>query len=305
MINFSFSKKGDIMEEKEESTILTICVPVYNEERSIKEVISGLKNTFPNDEIIVVDDGSVDNTYKLLKEIEGIIVLRNKKNMGYGFSLKRAMRESSGEYIAWFDGDGQHKPEDLKMLYDFIKKNNYDSVIGARGKDSYKVKKRIVGKKILKYFAQIIVGEKIPDLNSGMRIFKRAAILKYLHLLPNGFSASSTSTIIMYKKGYLIEFLPIKTVKRKGESNVSIVKDGLRSLKLLFNLLILFEAFNFFLILSLLQIIPGIIYGVWIAFKHKLGFPVFASILIITGVFTFFMGILAEQITSLRKDKFE
>jgi len=166
--------------------------------------------------------------------------------MGYGYSLKRAMREANGYYIAWYDGDGQHNAEDLQKIYDYMEKENCDVVIGSRNNKSHKVKKRILGKIVLKIIAQFIVGRNIPDLNSGLRIFKRDIILEYLHLLPNGFSASSTSTVIMNKKGYFVEYIDITTKKREGKSNVSITKDGYRSIKLLFNLFILFEAFNFF-----------------------------------------------------------
>ncbi len=284
---------------------LTICIPVFNEEKAIKKVITELKSLFIESEIIVVDDGSNDNTFDIISNIPDIKIIRNYKNMGYGYSLKRAIKVANGEYVAWFDGDGQHNPEDLKKMYEEMIKNNYDVVIGSRRKCSHKVKRRILGKFILKFFAQLIVGQKIPDLNSGLRIFKKEIILKYLHLLPDGFSASSTSTVLMHKKGYYIKYADIKTNQRKGKSSVNIIKDGFRSLKLLFNLLILFEAFNFFLILSLLQILPGLTYGLYVALRYKRGFPVFAAVLLITGFFTFFIGILAEQITALRKDKFE
>ncbi len=284
---------------------LTICIPSFNEEKVIEKVVKELKIKFNDAEIIVIDDGSTDNTFNVLTKIKGIKIVKNYQNMGYGYSLKRAMKAASGYYIAWYDGDGQHNVEDLQKIYDHMEKGNCDVVIGSRNRKSHKVKRRILGKIVLKIIAQFIVGRNIPDLNSGLRIFKRDIILKYLHLLPNGFSASSTSTVIMNKMGYFVEYIDITTKERKGKSSVSIIKDGYRSMKLLFNLLILFEAFNFFVILSLLQLIPGIIYGFYIALFFKRGFPVFASLLIITGAFTFFFGILAEQITALRREKFE
>ena len=293
------------MLKKVETNFLSICVPVYNEEKSIKKTISDLYNSFQESEIIVVNDGSNDKTYELLKSIEkdNVILLNNHKNMGYGYSLKKAMEKAKGKYIAWFDGDGQHRIEDLKNIYNYIINEGCDVVIGARGEGSYQVKKRIIGKLVLKIVAQFIVKERIPDLNSGLRVFKKDAILRYMHLLPNGFSASSTSTVIMHKFGYDVRYVKIKTKKRKGKSTVNIFIDGFRSLKLLFNLFILFEAFNFFLFLSAVQLFVGFIYGFYMAWKNKLGFPIFASTLVITGVFTFFFGILAEQITAMRKEK--
>jgi glycosyltransferase involved in cell wall biosynthesis len=284
---------------------LSICIPAYNEEKAIGNTLRELVNSFPEAEIIVVDDCSNDKTGEISRSIHGIKVLSHKRNKGYGASLKTAMRNITGEVVAWYDADGQHRAEDLKKVVQPVLDGKKDVVIGIRDKDSDKNIDRIPGKLILKLISEIIVRERVPDLNSGLRCFKWEIIKKYLHLLPDGFSASSTSTILMMKRGHNIGYQKIVTRKREGKSNVKIIKDGWNTIKLLINLIVLFEAFGFFTILSLLQIIPGIIYGFCIAFLVKRGFPTLASTVIISGIITFFMGIVTDQITSLRKEKLE
>ena len=188
---------------------LTICVPAYNEASEIKNTLEGLREKFRAAEIIVVDDGSTDETFNFAKSVEGIVVLCHSRNRGYGASLKTAIRSSKGEVIAWFDADGQHRPEDLERVIQPVLLDHVDMVIGARGEGSDIRPDRVPGKLLLKFVAELIVGESIPDLNSGLRCFKSEVIKRYLHLLPEGFSASTTSTLLMKKRGYRMKFVNI------------------------------------------------------------------------------------------------
>lgn len=284
---------------------LTICIPAFNEEKSIGDTLIELRKEFQEAEIIVVNDGSEDKTGEIAKSIPGIIVISHERNKGYGASLKTAIRSATGKIVAWYDADGQHRVEDLKKVVKPVFEGAVDMVIGIRKKGSDVKMDRVPGKLLLKIIAEIIVRDKVPDLNSGLRCFKLDIIKRYLHLLPDGFSASATSTLLMMKRGYRIGYEEIVSNKRTGVSTVRILMDGLKALQLLLRTLILFEAFAFFTILSLLQIIPGTIYGFYIAFVYSRGFPTFASTIIISGVLTFFMGIICDQITELRKEKFE
>ncbi|MDD5773382.1 MAG: glycosyltransferase family 2 protein [bacterium] len=284
---------------------LTICIPAFNEENAIGDVLKVLKKEYPEAEIIVVNDGSSDRTEEIAKSISGVKVLSHERNRGYGASIKTSAKAASGKVIVWFDADGQHRAEDIRGIAEPVLRGDKDVVIGVRKPGSAVQANRLAGKLILKYIAKLIVRDDVPDLNSGLRCFRLDVIKKYLHLLPDGFSASATSTVLMMKRGYRIGYCDILTQKRKGVSAVKIFRDGFKTIQLLFRILILFESFAFFTVLSLIQLIPAIIYGFYTALTVKKGFPTFASTIIVSGIFTFFMGIICDQITELRKEKFE
>ena len=149
-----------------------------------------------------------------------------------------------------------------------------------------------------------IARQRIPDLNSGLRCFRREVIERYLHLLPDGFSASTTSTLLMIKRGYRLDYVPIVTERRVGTSTVKI-SDGLATLHLMTRLMVLFDAFRFFTALSALQILPGLIYGLILAIDKGMGFPTFAAMLVISGVLTFLIGLVCDQIAAMRQERFE
>jgi glycosyltransferase involved in cell wall biosynthesis len=284
---------------------LTICVPVYNEATAITAVLRDLRGRFAEAQIIVVDDGSTDGTQELLKSVAGIRVIRHQRNRGYGASIKSALRQASGEYFAWFDGDGQHRVEDLDKVVMTLAENDLDACIGMRGKDSDVRWNRIPGKWLLTFVAEWIAGQTIPDLNSGLRCFRSNVLKRYVHLLPDGFSASTTSTMLMIKRQYSVQWVEIIARKRAGRSSVRIIRDGFQGLALLIRIFVLFESFRFFFVLSAVQVIPAGIYGTWRAITYRLGFPTFAAMVMISGILTFLIGIVCDQITALRKERFE
>jgi glycosyltransferase involved in cell wall biosynthesis len=284
---------------------LTICVPVYNEESVIASTLGCLKKDFPEADIIVVNDGSTDATGDIVNRIEGIHVIHHNRNMGYGASLKSAIRVAKTGVVAWFDGDGQHRTEDLKRVVKPVMDGTRDVVVGVRSIDSDVSLSRLLGKFALRIVAQLIARTQIPDLNCGLRAFKLDVIKRYLHLLPDGFSASSTSTILMIKRGYRVDYVNITTTKRIGQSKVRLFTDGFRTLQLLFRMLILFEAFYFFSFLSVIQFSFAFIYGLYIALRLKGGLPTLAAVVMISAVLTFLIGIVCDQITEIRKEKFE
>ena len=284
---------------------LSICVPAYNEEEAIGQTLSALRSAFPDAEILVVNDGSTDRTEEVARAIEGVTLISSDRNRGYGASLKRAMRQARGAAVAWYDSDGQHSPEDLERVVRPVLLGEKDAVIGVRGKGSSARLRRKTGKWVLKAVAELIVRDRVPDLNSGMRCFRKDVIKTYLHLLPDGFSASATSTLLMMKGGYRLGYQEITARRRVGESTVKVLRDGWRTLQVMVRMLVLFEAFGFFTVLSLAQIVPGIIYGVGLALRNRQGFPILASTIVISGVLTFFMGLLCDQVAALRREKFE
>ena len=219
---------------------LTIIIPAFNEVRGCAEVVSHLLERFPSTTIVVVDDGSTDLTWQSLQPFADRITLhRHQNNRGYGAALKTGMQTAKTEFVMWFDADGQHAYDDVPKIAGPVLTGKVDAALGNRQKGSAFVVKRMPGKVVLKYVSQIIARRVIPDLNCGLRCFRREVISRYAHLLPNGYSASSTSTLLMLKLGYRIEFVPVRTGSRMGASKVVILRDGLRTLALLWKIALL------------------------------------------------------------------
>ena len=284
---------------------LSICVPAYNEAGRIERTLRDLREHFPAAEVLVIDDCSTDETGAIASGVEGVRVLTHRRNSGYGASLKTAMRNATRKVVVWIDSDGQHRMEDLAAVVAPVLAGETDAVIGARTSGSDVRLERVAGKTLLKSVARLVAREPLPDLNSGLRCFRREIIIRYLHLLPDGFSASTTSTLLMIKRGYLLGYVDIVTQARVGTSTVRHVRDGLAALKLIVRILVLFHAFSFFSLLGAVQIIPGLIYGVTLAIIQGRGFPTLAAMVVISGVLTFLIGLVGDQITAMRQERFE
>ena len=283
---------------------LTVCVPAYNEAGAIEATLQQLRERFSEAQILVVDDGSTDGTGDIARGIEGVDVIAHVSNRGYGASVKTAIRHADRQAVAWYDSDGQHRPEDLAAVAGPVLAGEKDAVVGARGEGSDVRVGRVPGKFLLKIVAQLVARQRIADLNSGLRCFRREVITRYLHLLPDGFSASTTSTLLMIKRGYRLDYVPIVTERRVGKSTVRL-GDGLATLHLMTRLMVLFDAFRFFTALSLIQILPGLTYGLILAFVKEDGFPTFAAMLVTSGVLTFLIGLVCDQIAAMRQERFE
>jgi glycosyltransferase involved in cell wall biosynthesis len=285
---------------------VSIIIPAYNEEQGLSATLRQLRERFPLAELIVVDDGSTDRTAAEAERIPEVRLLRHPRNRGYGAALKTGMRAARRPCVLWCDGDGQHAPADVAAVAAPVLAGTADMAIGVRGRDSVQAKRRLAGKAVLYWVARLISREAIPDLNSGLRCFRREVILRYLHLLPDTFSASTTSTLMMLKRGYRVGYVPIVAQPRIGHSSVRIVADGLRTIQLIVRIIVLFEAFRVFTLLGLLLLIPGMIYGVTRALlPPHAGIPTLAGIMMLAGLLTIFMGIIADQVTELRKERFE
>jgi len=296
---------GNTMVEGGALREVSICLPAYNEARAISGVLEKLRENFPEAEIIVVDDGSADGTGEKARAVAGVRVLAHDRNSGYGASLKTAMRSATRKVIAWYDADGQHRPEDLAAVVTPVLKDEKDTVIGVRGADSHRQTARLPGKMLLKRVAELVARAPVPDLNSGLRAFRRDVILRYLHLLPDGFSASSTSTLLMMKRRYRIGYCPIKVRERIGQSTVKMLRDGGRTIKLLLRILMLFDAFLFFSLMSGVQLLAGAAYSAWAIHRSGIGLPVLGAVVLISGILTFFMGLLCDQVAALRLERLE
>ncbi|MFO1520056.1 MAG: glycosyltransferase family 2 protein [bacterium] len=195
---------------------VSILIPAYNEERSVGKVVGQVKSLYPDFELIVINDGSDDRTAEEAEKAGGR-VRSHPARRGYGASLKTGLQEASGEIAVFMDADGEHKAEDVKRLVEQMK--DFDMVVGARQNPAGGPTRR-AGKKILFALAGALAKRKIPDLNSGFRALRRNLALPLLHRFPDGFSLSTTLTLLFFKKGYRVGYLPIEVSPRVGESKV-------------------------------------------------------------------------------------
>lgn len=281
----------------------TIIIPAYNEADVIGQVLKDLGRPPGCREVIVVDDGSTDQTAAIAKA-QGAKVIAHAYNRGYGAALKTGILAAQTDIVIGFDGDGQHRVEDLLRIVGIA--DQYDMVIGVRGRDSGADWQRRFGKFVLQRVAALLTHHKIPDLNCGLRSFRTEVIRKYLHLMPNGFSLSTTSTIAMYRMGHSVQFVPVATKARQGrKSTVKIVDDGFRTLMLVINLTVLFNPMRVFLPLSFFFILGAVLYFIYFCLFYGVHVTPSMVLLFITGVLIFFMGIICEQVSSIRRELYK
>jgi glycosyltransferase involved in cell wall biosynthesis len=281
---------------------LSIVIPAYNEEEGIRHGLERIVEMKFHEkyEVIYVDDGSTDNTYQIVSEYP-VTCLRHNVNKGYGAALKTGIRKAKGEKVVILDSDGQHDPKYLDTLIGML--NEYDMVIGERTAESFQVKNRQGGKRIIRMVGEHLVEQKLPDYNSGFRGFDRKLIAEMLHIMPNGFSFSTTSTLAFLKEGYTIGTFPIVVEERVGRSsNVKFFKDGSKTLLLLLRIIMIFNPLKIFFPASALIFFLGMVWGVAGYFMAG-RFPNSASLLVTMGMFIFFFGLLADQISMLNRTK--
>ncbi len=277
----------------------SIVIPAFNEARGIGDTLEDLavNGLMERGEIIVVDDGSVDDTALVVRKYP-VTLLRHNVNKGYGASLKTGIRHSRADWIITMDSDGQHSAESVSAV--IRQMPEYPLVIGERTAGSHQVRNRKFGKWIIRVVGEMLVEQALPDYNSGLRGFDRKIIRSMLHLMPNGFSFSTTSTLAFLKEGLPIGTVPIHVKPRVGRaSSVRPFKDGIKTLMLLARIIMLFNPLKLFLPASVL-------FGVWgvslalidIMYElHRVSNG--AVTIMVLSMFLFFFGLLADQISML------
>jgi glycosyltransferase involved in cell wall biosynthesis len=277
---------------------LSVVIPAFNEEGGIRLALSALRTELPDAEVIVVDDGSADATRSRAAEVPGVRVIAHATNRGYGAALKTGMGLATRQYVAWFDADNEHRVSDLIQMVDRIHDEDLAAVIGRRISPSVSVV-RAVGKFSIRLLARSLGVDVGKDLNCGLRVFRRGIIRRYVPLLPDQFSASMTSTMVLVERGHRLGFHDIEVNPRIGTSKVR-VRDGFSTMVLVMRFVMLFGPMRFFFLPGLLTLLGGIIYGAVRAVLSGRGFPVAASLLTITGLFMTLLGLVADQISQLR-----
>jgi len=271
-------------------------MPAKNEAAAIKAAVSGARETFPDAEIIVVDDGSTDDTGELAREA-GAVVIRHPISMGNGAAIKAGARAASGEILAFMDADGQHGGDEIKQLLARLDAG-YDMAIGARDAGSHASFGRLFANGFYNALASALSGHRIPDLTSGFRVVRAKLFKQFLHLLPNGFSYPTTITMAFLRSGYPIDFVPIKAERRVGKSHIRPIRDGLRFLVIIFKVVTLYAPLKIFVPASAGFFLTGL--GYYIYTYLTLGrFTNMSLLLFSASVIVFLIGLISEQITAL------
>ena len=283
------------------SSKVTVIIPAFNEEQSIGEVVDNVYRHCSSflEDIIVVDDGSTDSTYQIACQSHAVVI-QHKQNKGYGASLKTGIRQAKTDFVLTMDADGQHRVEDLERLLKF---SDYDMVVGQRSSLIHSALWRMPGKWFIGKIANYLTNRKIPDLNSGLRLIRREVAVRYIHLCPSGFSFSTTITMALLSRGYNITYVPIQVEKRVGKSTVSL-KTGFDTIVLVLRLAALFNPLRLFIPISLVVGLIGIIWGIPYALDGR-GVSIAAMLAIMTAILLFGLGILCDQISQLRLERFE
>ncbi len=279
---------------------LSIVIPAKNEAAVIGEVVAGARGHYPDAEIIVVDDGSTDDTAGVA-ETAGATVVRHPESLGNGAAIKAGARAANGDVIAFMDGDGQHDAGEFKTLLGKLDEG-FDMVIGARSSGSHANVGRLWANGIYNVVASWLTGRRIPDLTSGFRVVRASLFRRFLYLLPNGFSYPTTITMAFLRAGYPIRFESIPVGKRVGKSHIRPLRDGLRFMVIIFKIATLYAPLKIFLPFSAAFFATGL--G-WYAYTYAtMGrFTNMSMLLFSASVIVFLIGLISEQITALTYSK--
>ena len=275
---------------------ISIIIPAKNEENGLAEILPRLRKQLPNAEIIVVNDGSSDNTCNICRT-HNVRVVAHPYSMGNGAAIKSGARYATGDILIFMDADGQHDPDDIPQL---ISKYNegYDMVVGARHRSSQASLGRSYANRIYNWLASWMVGRRIDDLTSGFRVATATKFREFIYLLPNGFSYPTTITMSFFRAGYPVTYLPIHANTRQGKSHINPLHDGLRFFLIIFKVGTLYSPLKIFLPISLAFFATGFGYYVYTYLtEHR--FTNMSGLLFTTSILIFLIGLVSEQITNL------
>jgi glycosyltransferase involved in cell wall biosynthesis len=276
--------------------ITSVIIPAFNEGAAVADVVTSLRESAVWAEIIVVDDGSSDDTSRHAAAA-GAIVVRHPYNKGNGAAVKSGIRRARGEYVLLIDADGQHRPEDALRLVHHL--GEYDLVVGARSRASQATVTRRLGNDLLNQIAGYLAGRGIADLTSGFRAASRRCLLEFLHLLPNGFSTPTTTTLAFLRAGYSVRFEPVEARQRTGTSKIRLARDGPKFFLILLKVVTIYSPLKIFVPLSVGTFAVGLVYGLGnYALYSRI--PNGAVILLTFAVMVFLVGLVSEQIATLR-----
>jgi glycosyltransferase involved in cell wall biosynthesis len=282
------------------ATKISIIIPAYNEGDIIADIIGQIKSLHPDFEIIVVDDGSTDDTAAEADKA-GAKVYQHPYNIGNGAAVKSGIRVATGDILVFIDGDGQHDPEDIARLLDNFP--DFDMVVGARSASNQASLGRALGNKIYNWFASYVAKFPIKDLTSGFRAVKSNVARNFLYLLPNTYSYPTTLTLGTLRSGMSVKYVPIKIKKRAtGQSNIRLVRDGVRFFMIITRICTLYSPMRVFLPVSFVMFSLGLINYLYTFFMRS-RFTNMSVFMFVTAIVIFMMSLISEQICQMRFER--
>lgn len=276
---------------------LSLILPARNEAENLRQLLPALTAAYSSAEIIVVNDGSDDDTLAVCAGFP-VRVVSHPYPKGNGAAVKSGARAAKGEVLIFMDADGQHKPEDIHALLEKFAEG-YDMAVGARQSGSHAGAHRAVANDVFSRLATWMVGRQVEDLTSGFRVVKADKFRKFLYLLPNGFSYPTTITMSFFRAGFSVAYVPIHTPRRaSGKSHIQPARDGLRFLLIIFKIGTLYSPLKLFLPISVAFFLSGLGYYLF-TFMTQHRFTNMSALLLTTSMLVFLIGLISEQITML------
>jgi glycosyltransferase involved in cell wall biosynthesis len=279
---------------------ITVIIPAFNETAIIGNLVSDIKKLYRDFEIIVIDDGSTDNTAAEAQRA-GAKVFSHPYNIGNGAAIKSGIRVASGDILVFMDGDGQHNPQDIDNLIKYIPK--FDMVVGARSAYDQASLGRAFGNKLYNWFASYVAKFRIKDLTSGFRAIKSNVARNFLYLLPNTYSYPTTLTLGVLRSGMSVKYIPINIGKRKtGKSNIKLVGDGLRFFMIITRICTLYSPMRVFLPVSFAMFSAGLVNYLYTYIAHS-RFTNMSVFMFVAAIIVFMMSLISEQICQMRFER--
>lgn len=276
--------------------MISIVLPAKNEAGALRGLLPRLRQAYPAAEIIVVDDGSTDDTRQLCREA-GVQCLSSPYSMGNGAAIKRGARAASGDILVFMDADGQHSPDNIQALLDKLDEG-YDMVVGSRSWSGQAGVGRGVANTLYNRVATWMTGFKVQDLTSGFRVVRADKFREFLHLLPNGFSYPTTITMAFFRSAYPVCYVPIQVSSRVGKSHIRPLRDGIRFLLIIFKIATLYSPLKLFVPTGAGFFLLGLGYYFYTYLtEHR--FTNMSALLFSAAVIIFLIGLISEQITAL------
>ena len=281
---------------------LSVIIPAKNEARGLALILPALKSFRPNAQIIVIDDGSTDDTAEVARSM-GAEVLSSPYSMGNGAAVKRGARAATGRILIFMDADGQHDPLLIERLLTKLDQG-FDMVVGARDRSGQANAGRGLANALYNRLASWMTGFDVRDLTSGFRAVRSDRFCEFLHLLPNGFSYPTTITMAFFRSAYSVAYEPIPVARRIGRSHLRPLKDGIRFLLIIFKIATLYSPVKLFAPTAAIFFLTGVAYYGY-TFATSGRFTNMSMLLISAAVIVFLIGLISEQITSLtyRRDR--